>query len=68
MTSKIQIIWYNFAGVIIGRSLTDDEYTAENLEQLGREISGSDGHTGSTEGLNAPDGWDQYDTEPAEVS
>jgi hypothetical protein len=58
--AKIQINWLDAMGNIISSEMTDDDYTQENITALEEYINDT------TEGLNAPEGWDQFDLIPYE--
>lgn len=59
---KLVIRWLNKMGGEISREHTGDEYTQENRAALEEYINGT------TEGLDAPDGWDQFDLVGEEVA
>lgn len=58
---EITIIWIGKDGKEIGREYTGDEDTPENRAALEEYINDT------TEGLDAPDEWDQYDLIGEEV-
>jgi hypothetical protein len=58
---QITIIWIGKDGEEISRTRTGEEDTPENRKELHDYIVGDEDHGPFTEGLDAPDGWDQYD-------
>jgi len=52
---EIVIIWLGKDGAEISRTHTGDEDTPENRADLEQYINDT------TEGLDAPDGWDQFE-------
>jgi hypothetical protein len=65
---QIVIVWIGKDGEEISRTYTGDEDTPENRKDLYDYIVGDGDHEACTEGLDAPDGWDQYDMESVEVT
>lgn len=64
---QITIIWIGKDGEEISRTRTCDEDTPENRADIDQYID-NDGHCFCTEGLDAPDDWDQYDLVGEEVA
>ena len=65
---QITIIWIGKDGEEISRTRTGDEDTPENRADLHDYIVGDGDGVAFTEGLDAPEEWDQYDLVGEEVA
>ena len=59
---QIVIIWLDAMEEAIKKSYTGDEFTHENVAELEQYINST------TEGLDAPEEWDQFDLVGEEVA
>ena len=65
---QISIVWYGKDGEEISRTRTRDEDTPKNRRDLHDYIVGDGEQVACTEGLDAPEDWDQYDLVSEEVA